>query len=176
MGATVRVRSPAARILGAVMMFLAAVGLGAALREGAVTLLSFGAPVLLFGVLGWAAFWQPCVDLSDSGVTVRNTLRTIHVPWTALEAVEGRYGLRLLTSAGAVTAWAAPAPASRERSAERQSNTAETVRDRLEALRASGHLDRSRPERERLQSAWHLPLIAALALLAVACLALPWLG
>jgi hypothetical protein len=156
------------------MMALALVGLASAAREGAAALLSFGAPVLLFGVLGWAAFWQPCVDLSDGGVTVRNTLRTVHVPWSALERVDGRYGLRLVTPAGAVTAWAAPAPAGRERSAERQSSTAELVRHRLEAVRASGHLDRFRSERDNVRRTWHVPLIAVMASLAVACLALPW--
>lgn len=156
------------------MVMVAAGGLVSAVADGAA--LEFGAPLVLIGLLGWAAFWRPCVEVSDGGVLVVNTLRTVHVPWPAIEAVEGRYGLRLRTAYGAVTAWAAGAPTGRQRARGVDSEAARAVTERLEALRAAGHLDDRRLERPDLRTTWHRELIAAIGALLVASVALPLLG
>lgn len=174
MGTAVRLRSRGARALGAVMMALAVLGLGSAMFGGVDDLLVLGAPVTLFGVLGWAAFWQPYVEVTDGGVTVANTLRTVEVPWPAIDDVEGRYGLKLLTAYGPVTAWAASAPAGRQRARSRDSETSTAVSARLEQLRRAGHLDNPRLERPGLTSAWERTLIAAIAVLVVATFVLPF--
>ncbi|UNX55666.1 PH domain-containing protein [Georgenia sp. TF02-10] len=69
----------------------------------------YGAVPLVLAVLGWAVFWRPAVLVSPAGVRVVNVFRTIEVPWSALEEVETRWGLRLHTTGGRVRAWATPA-------------------------------------------------------------------
>ena len=177
MGTTVLLRSRSARALAVAMVAVAAVGLVVRRhrrpRRGAASTALRCWP---FGLLGWAAFWRPYVEVSDGEVLVRNTLRTVHVPWPAIEAVEGRYGLRLVTAYGSVTAWAASAPGGRQRARVQQSQSAALVEARLEELRAAGYLDDRRLERPRLRTSWHREIIAALGLLAVATVVLPLLG
>ncbi len=170
---TVRLRSRTSRALGAFMVLVAAAGLASVLLDDLDAALRWAAPTVLFGVLGWAAFWQPYVEVSEGGVTVANTLRTVTLPWPAIEEVDGRYGLRLRTAYGSFTAWAAQAPAGRDRAREVDSETARLVRERLAALRAAGHLDDPRLERARPEVAWHREVVAALVLLAVATVLLP---
>jgi len=173
MGETVRISSRSAQTIGALMVLAAVAGLGSTLLDGWGGAIRFGAPLVLFGLLGWAAFWQPYVEVSDGGVTVANTLRTIEIAWPAIESVEGRYGLRLVTAYGPVTAWAAPAPAGRERARGQQGKAAEAVTQRLESLRGAGHLDDPKLERPAPKVTWHQPLLAAVAALLVAALVLP---
>jgi hypothetical protein len=158
------------------MMVLSMVGLVSVVLAGVEAVLQFAAPLVLFGVLGWGAFWQPRVEVSDGGVTVVNTLRSVEVPWPAVQSVDGRYGLRLLTSYGPVTAWGAAAPAGRDRARGVPSQAAVAVNERLDALRARGYLDNARLERPAPRSVWHLPLIAAMSALAVASVVLPLLA
>ena len=173
MGETVRIRSRSAQTVGALMVLGAVVGLGTSFVEGWDGTMRFGAPLVLFGLLGWAAFWQPYVEVSDGGVKVANTLRTIEISWPAIETVEGRYGLRLVTAYGPVTAWAAPAPAGRERARGQQGKAADAVTQRLDELRGAGHLDDPKLERPEPKVTWHSPLLAAIAVLVVATVALP---
>jgi hypothetical protein len=173
---TVQLRSRSARALAVAIVAVAVAGLVSAVVDGLDVLLDFGAPLVVVGLLGWAAFWEPYVEISDGEIVVRNTLRTVHVPWPAIEAVEGRYGLRLVTTYGSVTAWAASPPGGRQRARVQQSPAAALVTARLEALRAAGHLDDRRLESPRLRTTWHRELIAALALLGVATVVLPLLS
>jgi hypothetical protein len=176
MGTTVMLRSRSARTLGAVTGAITATGLVSMAVDGLQVLLTYGAPLALLGVLGWAALWRPYVEVSDGGVTVANTLRTVTVPWPAVEGVEGRYGLRLRTAYGPVTAWAAGAPAGRQRARGEESEAAQAVLDRLESLRTAGHLDAPRLEQPGLLTSWHRELLAALVVLGVASVLLPLLG
>ena len=150
------------------MMVVGAAALVSAAFAGPDTLLRYAAPCLLVGTVGWAAFWYPHVEVSDGGVTVVNTLRTVRVPWPAIQDVEGRYGLRLTTAYGPVTAWAAGAPAGRQRARGQDSEAAQAVTARLDALRAAGHLDNPRLERDAPVTTWHRGVVAALALLVLA--------
>lgn len=157
------------------MVVLAVLGLGSAVSGGMDTVLSFAAPVALFGLLGWAAFWQPYVEVSDGGVTLANTLRTVQVPWPAINEVDGRYGLRLGTAYGNLTAWAAPAPTGRERASDQPSTTAKAVTRRLESLREAGFLTDRRLEGAPLRTTWHLPLLVAIGALGLCAVTLPFL-
>jgi hypothetical protein len=173
MGTTVLLRSRNSRALGALTVAVAVAGLVSAAADGLVALLAYGAPVALLGVLGWAAFWRPYVEISDGGVTVVNTLRTVTLPWPAIQSVEGRYGLRLGTVYGPVTAWAAGAPSGRQRARGDDSVAAQAVTTRLESLRDAGHLDDPRLEQMRLPTRWHRVLIAAIGVLIAASVVLP---
>ena len=64
----------------------------------------------LFVLAAWATFWRPCVVVSDAGVRLVNVSRTIDVPWPALQGIETRWALTLVTAYGRFTAWGAPAP------------------------------------------------------------------
>jgi hypothetical protein len=176
MGPTVVLRSGSSRILGAAMVVGAVLAMATAVLDGPGALLRYAAPSVLFGLLGWAAFWQPHVEVSDGGVSLANTWRTIEVPWPALQEVEGRYGLKLRTAYGAFTAWAAGAPSGRDRLRRPQSEAAAVVDGRLEELRAAGFLDDPRLERPRPVVRWHVATLAAATALAVATVALPLLG
>ncbi len=169
MGPTVRVRARSARFLGMTMITVAGVGLVSAAAGGLETALRLGPVLVLFGLLGWAAFWQPYVEISDGGVTVSNIVRTVHVPWPAVTDVEGRYGLRLATSYGPVTAWAAAAPAGRARARGENSPVAVAVADRLQSMRLAGHLDRAHLERDTLDVVWHLPVLVTGGVLVAGC-------
>jgi len=164
------------RALGAVMMALSGVGLASVVFSGTEAVAQFAAPLALFGVIGWGAFWQPRVEVSDGGVTVVNTLRTVEVPWPAVQGVDGRYGLRLSTSYGRVSAWSAAAPVGPERARGVQSPAAGAVTERLEALRAAGHLEGAKLERAAPRTTWHIPLIACLTTFVLATVILPLLA
>jgi hypothetical protein len=48
--------------------------------------LSFAAWVLFGLAVAWAVFVRPAVLLDASGVTLRNIVRDVHIPWTRLTA------------------------------------------------------------------------------------------
>ena len=173
---TVVLHATSSRALGGVMMGIAAFATVATAFDDADSLLRYGGAFALFGLLGWAAFWQPHISVSDGGVIVVNTLRTIEVPWPAIEEVEGRYGLKLLTAYGPVSAWGAGAPTGRSRARAQQSEASALVGERLSALRAAGYLDDPRLERPRLVRTWHTPVVVALIVLAAATALLPLLA
>lgn len=165
---TVQVRTRSARTLGAAMVVLAVGAVVSAGTTGVATLLVSFPPAALFALVGWAAFWRPYVEISDGAVVVVNTLRTVTVAWPSIEAVDGRYGLRLRTAHGPVTAWSAGAPAGRQRARREDSPAARLVTDRLEALRAAGHLEGARLERSTLDVRWHVGVASGLVALGVA--------
>ena len=175
-GPTVVIRSRSSRALALAMAGAGALGIVLAVGAGLEPVRTFGAPLVLFALLGWAAFWRPHVEVSDGGVRVVNTWRTVQVPWPAIEEVDGRYGLRLRTSYGTVTSWAAPAPSGRGRARAGDSEAAEIVKSRLEELRAAGYLDNPTLERASLETVWDVPLALAAGLLLVATLLLPFVG
>jgi hypothetical protein len=174
-GTVVVSRSGTAQALGAAMVVGAAVAFVSAALDGVDALLAYAAPAILFGLLGWAAFWAPGVEISDGGVRIRNTLRTIEVPWPAIEDVDGRYGLQLRTAYGRFTAWGASAPSGRRRLRDATSAAAKEVLCRLEVLRAAGHLDNPRLEWSQPRVTWHTWLLVAIAVLVVASVGLPFL-
>ncbi len=158
------------------MVAVSLLALGTAVWDGRDAVLQYAGIAVLFGLLGWAAFWQPHVEVSDGGVKLANTLRTIEVPWPAVQGVEGRYGLRLRTAYGAFVAWGADAPFGRKRAAGIQSEAARAVSDRLEVLRAAGFLSDPVLERAQPRTVWHVALIAAVAVLVLLSATLPLLA
>jgi hypothetical protein len=175
-GPTVVLRSRGSQALAVAMVGAALLGLVVVATDGADQLLAYGAPLVLFGLLGWAGFWQPHVEVSDGAVRVVNTWRTVLVPWPAVDEVEGRYGLRLVTAYGNVTAWAASPPAGRTRAKTANSPAASLVNERLAELREAGYLDNPTLERPSLQVEWHVGLAAAAGGLVAVSVVLPFLA
>ena len=68
-------------------------------------------PLLALVCVGtWMLYWRPVVIVDSSHVIIVNIARTWAIPFSCLEAVETKYALAVVTTAGKVTAWAAPAP------------------------------------------------------------------
>lgn len=158
----------------------AAVFAGGALASLAIgspdSLLRYAAPLALLGAVGWLAYWRPRVVLDESGVTVHNVFRSVHLPWAGLREVHSRYGLRLETIDGEhIDAWAVPAPVGLDRARAAQTEAAIMVRQRWERVLARGE-DTLAPGEDpgpRITvEAWPLALTAGLLLCAIAGLLL----
>lgn len=167
-------RSSFSRALAVVTIALCAVLLvSLALTAGVGTTLRYAAPALLVALLAWMAYWRPLVEVSDGGIELRNVWRTVQVAWPALQEVDGRLGLRLVTAYGTYQAWAVPAPRRTRGSREVATTEAATmVRTRWDELRRAGHLEAPRLESPRARTEVHaLPLTAALVLLVLSVVA-----
>ncbi len=150
-----------------------------------------GWPLLGIALVGWWLFWYPLVAVADDGVTVRNPLSTVQIPWDALIDVDTKYALKLVTPSGSYTAWAAPAPGvwgTHAGKPEHVTNLPSTsygpeqsirpgdlkntdsghaaylVRSRWQELVENGEIDVDQPARP--QRSWHWQLVAAAVLLA----------
>jgi phage baseplate assembly protein gpV len=143
----------------------------------------------LIGFGAWAMYWRPEVKIDAGGVHVVNVFRTVDVPWPAIDEVDTKWALTLVTSLGDVRAWAAPAPGrqllrrvqpgdhrmggTRPGDTVRPSDLPQTesgaaaqiVRQRWLRLRKDGYLDRARVEFDRLPTQWHIGVIAGFAAL-----------
>jgi len=73
----------------------------------------FAAWVVFVLAVVWALFVRPAVLLDDQGVTVRNILRDIHVPWAQLSDTESRWNLKVFVGDRGYTAWAISAQVGR---------------------------------------------------------------
>ncbi|MGO4690947.1 PH domain-containing protein [Glaciibacter sp. 2TAF33] len=137
-------------------------------------------PLLFFAVLVYALFWRPVISIDERGITVVNVLRTVFLPWAALERIDTRYTLTLYTPTRKVPVWAAPGPTARrstasERGVGGDSSTAgpaslriaNVVTEQWDALRDGGALTESDPE-TGVTVRTHWITLAALALLLVA--------
>lgn len=176
----------------AVAMIIAGAGLGPLVAADGPEALLRGWPLIGVAFGGWWLFWYPAVIFEDRGVTLRNPVATIRVPWSALIDVDTKYALRLVTPSGSYTAWAAPAPGvwgTHAGKPEHVSNLPATsygpggfirpgdlkgtdsgyaaylTRSRWQQLVESGDLDVD--TMDRAQRAWNWPYIAAAVLLVV---------
>lgn len=169
-----------------------------AVHDGPRALWTAGPWLALVSLAVWAAYWNPRVIVDDGAVHLVNILRTVSVPWPAIQEIDTKWSLTLVTAYGKFTAWAAPAPGgmAAARAAGRRNRlgvdqaghgddathvsatqsspsglAAATIRDRWEHLKEGGHLDSPRLEFDRPPVTWHWPVIAgivALALIAAA--------
>ena len=190
-------RSRSSQLLCAVIWVICTVGVGRQLLTSvasALTLLPFLA-LVSFGV--WAVYWRPSLRVDDGGVRLVNVLRTIDLPWPAIQRIDTKWALTLFTAYGKFTAWVAPAPGIRSTARlghARRSEVAESalagdsirpgdlpgspsgdaavlVRRRWEELRDAGHLDDPRLEFTAVPVRWHWEIIAVIAALLLWCLA-----
>lgn len=159
--------------------------------------LRYAALLALPALAVWVVYGRPAVVVSDAGVEVRNVLRTVELPWTAIERVDTKYALTLHTAYGTYAAWAAPAPSRVQTLASSPEDTrhlpastyigggvrpgdllssssgqaAAYIRRRWDELHEAGHLDAARLERARPVVRWHVGSVAAVLLLAAAAVA-----
>ncbi|MDT0165267.1 PH domain-containing protein [Actinotalea sp. AC32] len=191
---TVVLHARSGRRLTVAVAVLCAASFVAVLLEDPAAALRYGLLLVLPAVLVWAVYERPAVVVSDAGVEVRNVLRTIDLPWPAIERIDTKYALTLHTAFGTYSAWAAPAPSrsttvtsSRDDLRHLPESTyigggvrpgdllssasgqaAAVVRARWEELRDAGHLDAPRLERDRPVVRWHVVPAAGVLLLAAA--------
>ncbi|MYM19748.1 hypothetical protein GSY69_07140 [Brevibacterium sp. 5221] len=105
------VRTHRARVLavgaGAVAAVVAIALLLSVPLPRALALLGF--PILV-GVLAWALYWRPRVELDPDALTFVDVVRTARIPWAEVRDFDVRFGLRVNTVGGrALAAWALPA-------------------------------------------------------------------
>jgi hypothetical protein len=77
----------------------------------------FGAWVLLGVAVAWSIFVRPSVVIDAQGVTIRNIVRDIHIPWAALTDVSTRWNLKVMAGNRGYNAWAISSQVDRPRSA-----------------------------------------------------------
>ena len=66
----------------------------------------FAAWVVFILAVVWSLFVRPAVLLDENGVTLRNVVRDIHIPWGQVTDVEFRWNLKVLVGDRPYTAWA----------------------------------------------------------------------
>lgn len=155
--------------------------------------------VMLLGIAGsWALFLRPAVVVDQQGVTLRNVLRDIHVPWHLLDDVDARWNVRLFVGERPYIAWAvatqierpkgggllggssalsryvkedsagAPEPGGRKVTSRMVADVIERTREEYAAAVADGQI--VPPADPRVSVTWVPPVMAALALPALAVL------
>lgn len=115
-----------------------------------------------FGLVGYAAYARPYVEVSEGEVVLANPLRTVHLTWPAIEKAVGGLSLRLVTAYGTYTAWAAPL----------RRHLEEDINAQLQAHRDAGHLDAPRLERPKALIRWNADVLVPAALLSAFAIAL----
>ena len=187
-----------ARVLTGVVTLLGAIAVGGLVLQGSWLEIARYAPVTLLVVaLCWALFWLPDLRIEEHAVTVRNILRTHHIPWPAIERIDTKYALTLYTRERAIPVWVAPAP-SRSRARDATLGEARNVpesakaaegsvrpgdlpstesgaaaliiRRHWEQLRDDGVFDRITTP-QRIRTEWNLPIAILLGGLLVATVA-----
>ena len=180
------------RALAAVVIGVCAlIGLGSLASEGLAAVLTVCPWMALVAGATWALYWNPRVVVNDGGVDVVNPFRTVAVPWPAIDDIDTRWALTLVTTFGSIRAWAAPAPGRQvmrrhapedrrmggvrrgesvrpsDLPATESGAAASLVRQRWLRLQQAGHLDDRRIEFDTAPGHWHVRTIAAGMALAV---------
>jgi len=65
----------------------------------------FGAWVVFGLALAWSVFLRPAVVLDAWGVTLRNVVRDVHIPWARVTDVTSRWSLKVFAGDRGYTAW-----------------------------------------------------------------------
>jgi len=188
-------RPTASQVLAGGIGAISAIGLLALLAgDGIDGVLRYGAWIALPAVLAWGIFWNPRIEVDDSGVLLVNVFRSIRLPWPAIVGIDTKWALTLNKAYGSFGAWAAPAPgrhASRQITEQEVKHLPESsygaghsvrpgdavrspsgeaavaIRRQWEDLRDAGHLDNPRLEFDRPPTRWHVGFMAAVAALIV---------
>ncbi|MFD1717074.1 PH domain-containing protein [Georgenia deserti] len=110
MSSTLLVRPwPSRRMAIACWVACALVVVAVFVNGGFAELAAYGPVALAGAALAWAVFWEPHVRVDADGVDLANVWRTVTIPWGALESVDTRWGLRLVTTTKRYSSWAVPA-------------------------------------------------------------------
>ncbi|MET0866143.1 MAG: PH domain-containing protein [Nakamurella sp.] len=184
-------RPGASRVLAGAIITIGVLGVLALTWDAGIPgLLRYGWWIAGPAIAAWALFWNPRIEVDDSGVLLVNVFRSIRLPWPSIQAVDTKWALTLTTAYGTFSAWAAPAPGrhgsrvvspSELKHLPRSSFSAEgtlragdavntpsgqaalAIRQHWEALRDAGHLDNPQLEFDHPPVHWHARTIAVLA-------------
>lgn len=105
----VTLRPRGAQVLAVLVVAICIVAEAGFVLRGDPALLLRASPALgLTAVAAWATFWAPRIRIGPADLDLVNVFRTVRVAWPAIEDVETRWGLALVTHRGRFTAWAAP--------------------------------------------------------------------
>ena len=159
------------RGLAIAVLGIAALGFIISLVSNPLASLRYLPILALVVTLVWAAFWWPAVIVTPAGVTIKNILRTIELPWPAIKGIDTRYACTFQTAYGQYSAWAAPAPGRAGVAQQAKSgvlSTGDLIKARFDDVRASGLLANAKLERERPLVRWHWPLIIVIGILLIA--------
>lgn len=157
---TIRVHSRNGRFLAAIATATTIVIVGQMAIAGQWTeLMRYSGWLGLAQLFVWAALWSPYVESSPGGVQMQNVLSVVTVPWPAIEDIEGKYGLTLVTAYGKFTAWSASRPRMRAMADESDIDPATAVKRTWLALQKAGHLDNPRLEPDAQPQRWRLGVI-----------------
>lgn len=97
---------------------LVALGIAWAMLGGWVTKSSVGlAWVALLGAIAYAVFVRPCVVIDGSGVTLRNIVRDVHLPWSSITGARSSWNLVVESAPARYSSWAISGTASPSRNA-----------------------------------------------------------
>lgn len=66
----------------------------------------FATWVIFVLAMAWAVFVRPCVMIDIGGVTLRNVVRDVRVPWDQLTHTSARWNLKVFAGDQGYTAWA----------------------------------------------------------------------
>jgi hypothetical protein len=66
----------------------------------------FVAWVVLGLAVAWAVFVRPAILVDVGGVTLRNVVRDVHIPWTLLTGATSRWNVKVMAGDQGYTAWA----------------------------------------------------------------------
>ncbi|HEY5248825.1 MAG TPA: PH domain-containing protein [Dermatophilaceae bacterium] len=66
----------------------------------------FAAWIVLGLAVAWSIFVRPAVLLDAGGVTLRNVVRDVHLPWARVTDTSARWNLRVIAGDRGYTAWA----------------------------------------------------------------------
>lgn len=187
-GPTVVYRTAVSRVLGYSAVVLAVLALLYFGATGGVREVARSGPLLVFAaVVVWVAFALPHVTVSDGGVTVRNVLRTTHVPWPSFTGVDSTWTLTVHTTGGDVASWAVPAASGFAARASHATAgqtgrgvnanvVALAIGERHEQLRDAGFLGRRTVQEVAPERHWNTGAVLALIVGALAALAGMLLG
>lgn len=114
MAESITIASRSARVLATIVIAIAGVSIVFAFIEGGLALWNVP-PLAFIGLVAWSVYWWPAVVVSYESITMRNVLRTIEVPWTAVERVEARPSLAVVAGGRTYRAWTGTTPGSRPR-------------------------------------------------------------
>ena len=79
---------------------------------------SFAAWVVFGLAVAWAIFVRPVVLVDIGGVTLRNVVRDVHIPWSRVTGVTARWNLRVLVGDRGYNAWAISSQVERPKGAQ----------------------------------------------------------
>lgn len=176
------------RGLAVAVAVVCAAALVLTLLQDGVSSFTGSLPWLLLVVwLVWAIFWAPEIRVDDAGVHLVNVTRTLHLPWPAIQAVDTKWALTLITRYGKFSAWAAPvsgrrsgremAPGDLDALPEStfgpgrsirpgddpgtpSGKAAMAIRRRLQVFADAGFLDDPKLETEQPPGRWHVESLA----------------